>query len=156
MILYDTVQYDTVGSILLLRTSVGRFTLVSMVMKVIPVIYTNCLIVNCELFLGHMSTTPVFVTLGGGQPVIIHIANGAFVGHLVDAVIAKLKLDVTANMVLLRFAPSAAGEPGLPLNPRNKLFEAGVSEMSDLVIEVIDASAVGACIRKRLIVKFFF
>jgi hypothetical protein len=63
-----------------------------------------------------MSAIPVFVTLGSGQPVIIDIPRDAFVGHLVNAVVAKLKLDVrvTANMtvVLLRlgFAPSAAGE----------------------------------------------
>jgi hypothetical protein len=97
-----------------------------------------------------MSTIPVFVTLGGGQPVIIGIPRDAFVGHLVDAIIAKLKLEVTADMVLLRFAPSASGEPGLALNPRNKLYEAGVGERSDLVIEVIDTSPVGGCINVEL------
>ena len=94
-----------------------------------------------------MSTIPVFVTRGGGQPVIIHIAHGAFVGDLVKTVIAELKLKVTADRVLLRFAPSGAGEPGVALNPRKTLSEAGVGEKSDLVIEVIFASAVGACIK---------
>ncbi len=97
-----------------------------------------------------MSTFPVFVTLGGGQPVIIHVAQGAFVGDLVKAVIAELKLDVTADMVLLRFAPSDAGEPGVALSPCKTLSEAGVGERSYLVIEVIDASPVGACIKGEL------
>jgi hypothetical protein len=91
-----------------------------------------------------MSTIPVFVTLGDGQPVIIDIPRDAFVGHLVDAVIAKLKLEVTADKVLLRFAPSGSGEPGAALDPRRTLIEARVVERSDLVIEVTRASPVGA------------
>ena len=92
-----------------------------------------------------MSTIHVFVTRGGGQPVGLHIARDAFVFDLFDAVIVKLKLDVTADMVTLRFAPNGAGEPGVALNPRTTLSEAGVDEKSDLFIEVIDASPVGAC-----------
>ena len=92
-----------------------------------------------------MSTIPVFVTRGGGQPVIIRVASDAYVGDLVDAAIVKLKWDITADMVTLRFAPSGAGEPGVALNPRNTLSEAGVDEKSDLFVEVIHASPVGAC-----------
>ena len=92
-----------------------------------------------------MSTISVFVSRGGGRPVIIDIPRDAFVGHLVKFVIAELKLDVTADMVTLRFAPNGAGEPGVALNPRTTLSEAGVDEKSDLFIEVIDASPVGAC-----------
>jgi hypothetical protein len=93
-----------------------------------------------------MSTIPVFVTLGGGKPVGLHIATNAFVFDLVDAAIVKLKLDITADMVTLRFAPSGAGEPGVALNPRNTLSEAGVGERSELVIEVIHATG-GACMK---------
>ena len=85
-----------------------------------------------------MSTIPVFVTRGGGQPVIIDIPRDAFVGHLVDAAIAKLKMDVTADLVLLR-----AGESGLALDPRKTLSEAGVGARSDLIVEVTHASSAG-------------
>ena len=90
-----------------------------------------------------MSTIPVFVTRGGGQPAIIDIPRDAFVGHLVKAVIAELKLDLTADMVLLRFAPRGAGEPGLALDPRKTLSEAEVGARSDLIVEVTHASSAG-------------
>ena len=93
-----------------------------------------------------MSTIPVFVSLGGRQSVGLLIERGAYVFQLIDA--AKLKMDdVTADMVTLRFAPSGAGEP---LNPRNSLSEAG--ERSDLIVEVIHASPVGACIKGEITV----
>ena len=94
-----------------------------------------------------MSTIPVFVTLGGGQPVIIDIPRDAYVGHLVKVVIAELKLDVTADRVILRFAPSGAGEPCDVLDPFARLAAAGVHDESRLVIEVIRASPVGACMK---------
>jgi hypothetical protein len=98
-----------------------------------------------------MSTFPVFITLGGGQSVGLLIERDAYVFQLIDAAIAKLKLDVTADMVLLRSVPTSdAGEPGVALNPRKTLSEAGVGERSDLVIEVIDASPIGACINGGL------
>jgi hypothetical protein len=105
---------------------------------------------NNDLFSGQMSTIPVFVTLGGGQPVIVHIAHGAFVGDLVDAAIVKLKLVITADMVTLRFAPSEAGEPGAVLDAFARLAAAGVREESRLVIKVIDAPPVGACTQGEL------
>ena len=98
----------------------------------------------------QMSTIHVFVTLGGGQPVIVDIRRDAFVGHLVKAVIAELRLDVTADMVLLRLAPSGAGGYGVALNPRKTLSEAGVDERSDLLVELNYASRVGACRRGEL------
>ena len=91
-----------------------------------------------------MSTIPVFVTLGDDEPVIIHIASDAFVGDLVDAAIAKLKLDVAPGKVRFRLAPSGAGELGMALDPRNTLSEAGVGERGDLVIEVIAPPPGGA------------
>ena len=92
-----------------------------------------------------MSTIPVFVTRGGGQPVIIRVASDAYVGDLVDAAIVKLKLDITADMVTLRFAPSGAGEPGVALNGFACIAAAGVHAESRLVIELIHDSPVGAC-----------
>lgn len=88
-----------------------------------------------------MTTISVFVTLGVGRPVIIDISRDAYVAHLVDAVITKLKLDVTADMVLLRFAPNGAGEPAPVLDAFARLSDAGVLEASRLVIEVIHASS---------------
>ena len=93
-----------------------------------------------------MSTIPVFVTFGDGKPVGLHIATDAYVGDLVDAAIVKLKLDTTANMVTLRFESSGAGEPGAVLNAFARLAATGVCEESRLIIDVIDASAVGACL----------
>ena len=94
-----------------------------------------------------MSTISVFVALAGCQPVIIDISPDAFVGHLIDAAITKLKLDVTADMVTLRLVPNGAGVPGVALDPRNTLSDAGVGARSELVIEGIRGTAVGACIK---------
>ena len=91
-----------------------------------------------------MSTISVFVILGSSEPVIIHIAHGAFVGDLVKVVIAELKLGVTPNTIRLRFAPSAAGEPGAVLNGFARLAAEGVREESRLFIEVIPAPPIGA------------
>jgi len=99
-----------------------------------------------------MSTIPVFVTLGGGQPVIIDIPRDAFVGHLVKVVIAELKLDVTADMVILRFAPSGAGEPGAVLDAFARLATAGVCEECRLIVEVTRSSPVGACTKGEIAV----
>ena len=100
----------------------------------------------------QMSTIPVFVTLGGGQPVIIDIRRDAFVGHLVDAAIAKLKMDATADMVLLRLAPGGAGDDGVALNPRKTLSDAGVGERSELFVELNYASRVGALQKRGIII----
>ena len=91
-----------------------------------------------------MSTIPVFVILDSSEPVIIRIASDAYVGDLIDAAIAKLKLEVTANLIRLRFAPSAAGEPGAVLDGFARLAAAGVREESRLFIEVIPAPPLGA------------
>ena len=95
-----------------------------------------------------MPTIPVFVTRGGGRPVPVglHIARDAYVFDLIDAVIVKLKLDVAADMVTLRLA----GEPGAVLHAFSRLAAAGVHEESHLVIEVIGAPPVGACIKGEL------
>jgi hypothetical protein len=88
-----------------------------------------------------MPTIPLFVTHGGGQPVIIRIAQGAFVADLIDAAKAKLMMDVDPGKITLRFSK----EPGVALNPRKTLSEAGVGERSDLVVEVTPVARVGAC-----------
>ena len=95
-----------------------------------------------------MPTIPVFVTRGGGRPVPVglHIARDAYVFDLIDAVIVKLKLDVTADMVTLHLA----GEPGAVLHAFSRLEAAGVHEESHLVIEVIDPPPVGAYIKGEL------
>ena len=69
---------------------------------------------SLELFSGSMSSISVFVVRGGSQAVVIHIAEGAFVSDLVDAVIDKLKLDVTAEVVTLRLVAIGAGGAGPP------------------------------------------
>ena len=107
---------------------------------------------NSDLFAGQMSTIPVFVTRGGGQPVIIRVASDAYVGDLVKAVIAELKLDVTADMVTLRFAPSGAGEPGAVLDAFARLAAAGVREECRLIVEVTRSSPVGACTKGEIAV----
>lgn len=97
-----------------------------------------------------MVTIPVFATLGGGQPVIIRVASDAYVGDLVDTVIAKLKLDVTADMVTLRFAPSGAGDPGAVLDAFARLAAAGVHEESRVIVELNHAPPAGASINGDL------
>ena len=67
--------------------------------------------------------------------------TNAYVFDLIDAVIEKLKMGVTARNVVLRFASSGAGGYGAALDPMNTLSEAEVGEKSKLIIEVIDDGA---------------
>ena len=95
-----------------------------------------------------MSTIPVFVTLGGGQPVIIDIPRDAYVGHLVKVVIAELKLGITADRVILRFPPGGDGQHGAVLDPRKTLVAAGVHDECELVVVVMPALAATGTLRR--------
>lgn len=92
----------------------------------------------------------VFVTRGARgaeRYAILRPNKDAYVGDLVDAVIAKLKLDVAADMVILRFPPSGDGVPGEVLDPCDRLAAASVRDESRLVVEVISTRTAGACMR---------
>lgn len=87
----------------------------------------------------------VFVTRqGADRPVVIDIRRNAYVGHLIDAAIAKLGLHVVPDMAVLRLATSEAGELGAALDPCKSLITAWVHEESKLVIEVLAAAPAGA------------
>ena len=93
-----------------------------------------------------MSTIPVFVTHGDGEPVILRIPeDNYYVGDLVKAVIDELRLGVTADKVILRHTPGGDGGAGAKLDPTASLAAARVLKESQLVVEVKSAPAVGAC-----------
>ncbi len=90
-----------------------------------------------------MSSITVFVTSmsGGGQPIGLKFDSGAFIYEVIDATIAKLKLEVTPDKFRLRISSSGAG--GVGLDPRTSLCAADVADKTELVFEVIH-SPVGA------------
>ena len=90
-----------------------------------------------------MSTIPVFVCHGDGEPVIFRIPEDYYVGDLVDAVIEKLRLGVTADKVVLRFPPGGDGKLGIKLDSTASLANAGVRKECCLVVEVKSAPVNG-------------